>query len=128
MRQAFLPSLREAGVPEKTIQIFIMGQMLTSKELAALPKSQAQAVESAQQASASMSAANGNAIALARQRCAISLAVCAGLGMLGVGLSARAVRRVRAQRRVPPLLHDLGQLAHDPGVLLLDQSRFANLP
>ena len=32
------------------------------------------------------------------------------------------------QRKVPPLLHDLGQLAHDPGVLLLDQSRFANLP
>ena len=31
-------------------------------------------------------------------------------------------------RKVPALLHDLRQLGDDPGVLLLDQSRFVSLP
>ena len=31
-------------------------------------------------------------------------------------------------RKVPALLHDLRNLGHDPGVLLLDQSRFVSLP
>jgi hypothetical protein len=104
MRQAFVPSLREAGVPEKRIQTFIMGQVLSSNEVAVLPTEQAQALDGAQQASGSMAATARTGIELARQRCLIGLSICAGLALLGLGVSAWGIKKVRAALRVPPLL------------------------
>src|SRR5580765_7601300 len=38
LRQAFVPSLKAVGAPEKTIQNFLAGQVLSSNELSRLPE------------------------------------------------------------------------------------------
>ena len=107
-RQTFVPSLRDAGVPERKVQAFIMGQVLSRNELAALPKDQARALEAAQQGSARVTATNRSAIDLARQRCFLSLVFCAALFVFGIALCARVIKRARSQSRVPPLLQPRG--------------------
>ena len=104
LRQAFVPSLKAVGAPEKTIQNFLAGQVLSSNELSRLPEQQAEVVLAAQEASPGMVSVTQQALKISRQHSLVGVGICTIVLVFGLVLAVKAIKRVESPR--PALVTD----------------------